>query len=118
MGVGKAHSVNTVQCRKKKGRHVTVRLTGKNYLTLCEVKVFGFSCAGSRITLISQGKKATQSSEGWGGKPSRAIDGNTDQKYGKKSCTHTQKQKGWWKVDLGSKFKIDHVVVWNRADCC
>jgi len=45
--VGKAHAVNTVQCRKRKGRHVTVRLTGTNYLTLCEVKVYGSSCGGS-----------------------------------------------------------------------
>ena len=42
---------------------------------------------------------ATQSSEGWSGRPSRAIDGNTNQNYGKASCSHTaigDKVRGRW----------------------
>jgi hypothetical protein len=69
--------------------------------------------------LISTNKPASQSSEGWAGKASRAVDGKTDGRYGHGSCTHTQSQhRAWWKVDLGASYNIHRVVVWNRADCC
>jgi hypothetical protein len=63
--------------------------------------------------------KASQSSEGWGGKPSRAIDGNTNQRYPSNSCTHTHRAgRPWWKLDFGSSKMVSKVQVWNRADCC
>merc|ERR1711871_1488457 len=64
------------------------------------------------------GLKTAQSSQGWGGKSSRAIDGSVNGKYPSGTCTHTQKQKGWWKVDLGTKKHVTKVVIWNRTDCC
>merc|ERR1711959_418013 len=33
--------------------------------------------------------KTSQSSEGWSGRPSRAVDGNAAQSYGSGTCTHT-----------------------------
>ena len=44
-------------------------------------------CTG---TLLSAGMPVRQSSEGWGGRPRRAVDGNTDGRYSKKSCSHTK----------------------------
>merc|ERR1719460_1668355 len=62
---------------------------------------------------------ASQSSTGWSGAASRAIDGNADPTYWKGSCTHTYEQeKPWWQVDLGSPQKIAAVNVTNRGDCC
>lgn len=63
---------------------------------------------------------ATQSSEGWSGRPSRAIDGNTNQNYGKASCSHTAigDKDPWWKLDLGSPKLVTKVQVWNRVGCC
>merc|ERR1712216_507470 len=46
--------------------------------------------------LLSRGKPTYQGgwgggrSEGWSGRPSRAVDGRTDGRYGKGTCTHTQ----------------------------
>ena len=65
--------------------------------------------------------KTSQSSEGWSGRPSRAVDGITNQNYNHNSCTHTghpAKTKEWWKLDFGSSKKVSKVEVWNRADCC
>jgi len=62
---------------------------------------------------------ASQSSEGWAGRPSRAIDGNTNQNYGSRSCTHTNSRYGqWWKLSLGARKHVTLVEVWNRVDCC
>ena len=75
--------------------------------------------AHGKVQLVSQGKKAYQSSEGWSGRPSRAVDGNTNQNYSKGSCTHTKSSaKPWWRVDLGRAYQIEKVVLWNRNDCC
>merc|ERR1719247_2595274 len=62
---------------------------------------------------------ASQSSTGWTGVASRAIDGNADPTYWANSCTHTYGDSNpWWQVDLGSQKKIAAVNVTNRADCC
>jgi len=69
--------------------------------------------------LISRNKPASQVSEGWSGRPSRAVDGNSDGLYRSGSCTHTNRaNRPWWKVDLKATYAVDKVVVWNRADCC
>ena len=70
-------------------------------------------------SIVSQGKSAFQSSTGWGGVPSRAVDGNKNSQWGGKSCTHTNKQhNAWWRVDLGGNYLVTKVQVTNRGDCC
>ena len=63
---------------------------------------------------VAKGRPTTQSSTGFGGNSERAVDGNTNQDWGGGSCTHTAAPNGWWEVDLGAKYPIDRVVVWNR----
>ncbi|XP_033110933.1 fucolectin-5-like [Anneissia japonica] len=95
-----------------KGQYVSVSLKNQ-YLTLCEVEVFG------EELLTIKGLKATQSSLGWEGIPVRAIDGNFDTNYGEKSCTHTMKQpENWWMVDLGKSYRVKEVKIYNRAGMC
>jgi len=78
-----------------------------------------FPFALSAQTNVAQGKKAKQSSVAYGGNPDRAIDGNTDGQWGKKSVTHTQDERSaWWELDLGEVYGIDRIVIWNREDCC
>ena len=73
-------------------------------------------CAG--VTGLVSGT-ASQSSEGWSGAPSRAIDGNTAQSYRSSSCTHTRNTGNpWWKLTMAAEQAIAKVEVWNRADCC
>ena len=68
---------------------------------------------------IAKGKTAYQSSEGWGGKPARALDGNVNPLWAGASCTHTQIQdKAWWAVDLGAVKAVKRVAITNRGDCC
>lgn len=63
---------------------------------------------------------ATQSSTGWGGEASRAIDGNTDGNYGSNSTTHTETgdPAPSWQVRLQETSAIDRIVLWNRTNCC
>jgi len=63
---------------------------------------------------------ATQSSEGWGGAPGRAIDGNTSGVWGNNSTTHTAPGDAapWWQVDLGQVTTLTHIIIWGRTDCC
>ncbi len=63
---------------------------------------------------------ASQSSTGFGGSASRAIDGNTDGNYANNSVTHNQPPEdgAWWEVDLGAMTPIGRICIWWRTDCC
>ncbi len=69
---------------------------------------------------IALGKTASQSSEGFGGVPSRANDGNTDGQYFTgSSVMHTLFEvRPWWQVNLVSQRVVNQVEVYNRLDCC
>ena len=82
-------------------------------------------CAGNVECLVdgpnkALGKPATQSSQGWGGTPDRAVDGNTNGQWGGGSVTHTDNpgSPSWWEVDLLDTYDIGSIVLWNRLDCC
>jgi len=65
------------------------------------------------------GFTASQSSTGWGGVASRAIDGNTSGKYTDNSCSHSGGNKNnWWKADFHKPYVIASVKIFNRNDCC
>jgi putative heme-binding domain-containing protein len=103
------------QGKKKgvEGRFVRIELPGGGKtLTLAEVQVLS---DGANVAMRG---KATQSSMSHGGKPERAIDGNTSGAYGDGTATHSREQdlSPWWEVDLGRELPIDAVVVWNRTD--
>lgn len=70
---------------------------------------------------IAVGKAITASSEGWGGSPSRANDGNTDGNYGNNSVYHSadNDNEPYIEIDLGfvSPF-ISQVILYKRTDCC
>ncbi len=62
---------------------------------------------------------ATQSSTGFGGAPSRAIDGNTSGQWASGTISHTTNEAGsWWEVELFGDSTVDTIVLWNRMDCC
>jgi len=68
---------------------------------------------------VAAGKPTSQSSTGYGGSSSRAVDGNGDTSWGGSSCTHTNSESNpWWRVDLGEEMEVDAVSVTNRGDCC
>ena len=70
---------------------------------------------------IALGKPTKQSTTGYGGKSSRAVDGNKDGNFYHYSCTHTEwesKTSPWWRVDLGQSSKVAQVKIVNREDCC
>ena len=71
------------------------------------------------ISNLALNKVVTQSSTSFGGDARRAVDGNTDGRYGNRSVTHTlNSNKPWWKVDLGADRTINSVKLFNRVDCC
>jgi galactose oxidase len=64
-------------------------------------------------------KNTSQSSTGYGGISSRAVDGNTSGNYNAQSVTHTANEsQPWWQVDLGTSSTLTQINVWNRTDCC
>ena len=74
------------------------------------------------VSNIALNKVATQSSIGWNGAASRAVDGNTNGVYNVGSVTHTQRgdvtTPAWWEVDLGEVNHISAIKLWNRTNCC
>lgn len=70
-------------------------------------------------TNIAIGGTASQSTTWNGNVASRAIDGNTDGDWSQNQITHTDEaSQQYWDLDLGSVSQIDHILVWNRTDCC
>ena len=67
---------------------------------------------------IAKNKPATQSSTSYGGSAERAVDGNTASSWSGMSCTHTNSERAWWRVDLNNDFDISGIKITNRGDCC
>jgi putative heme-binding domain-containing protein len=95
-----------------KTRFVRIELPGKGTLTLAEVEVFSYG-----VNVARKGK-ANQKNTAYEGDAARAIDGNTKGSYGAGSSTHTEEGTGnpYWEVDLGDKYAVDKIVVYNRTD--
>jgi alpha-L-fucosidase 2 len=91
---------------------VRVQLAGTEYLTLAEVRVLRATTSN-----LALNKAASQSSTGWDGAASRAVDGNTDGSFWDGSVTHTEYDaNAWWQVDLGSVGSLSQVELFNRTD--
>ncbi len=107
---------------KKSGRYVRIQLAAADYLSLAEVEVLGSETSfkpKKKSANFAEGKKASQSSTGYGGDPQRAVDGKPDGNYWANSVSHTNNSpQEWWQVDLGGIKKIGKVRLWNRTDCC
>ena len=85
--------------------------TPKGVLHLAEVGIYH---AGKNLALSS---KASQSSQFGDASADRAIDGNTDGSFGKKSVSHTNNEtKPWLEIDLGAEKEIDQIKIYNRRD--
>jgi hypothetical protein len=70
-------------------------------------------------TNIALNKPTMQSSTGWDGVSSRAVDGDKNPGYAFGSCTHTlQDPASWWAVDLGAGTQVSMVAITKRTDAC
>ncbi|KAL5252435.1 hypothetical protein ACHWQZ_G015268 [Mnemiopsis leidyi] len=94
--------------------NIKIVAAADQFLTLCEVKVLSDPRAEGNLAF---GKHTMQSSTGWGGVPSRAVDGIESGHWGHGSCTHTAGA-GWWMVDLREAYAVKRVWIQNRVDCC
>uniref|UniRef100_A0A667WKR1 F5/8 type C domain-containing protein n=1 Tax=Myripristis murdjan TaxID=586833 RepID=A0A667WKR1_9TELE len=119
-----AGGTQTFKCNGMRGRYVNIVIPGKRqYLTLCEVEVYGEPArdivpTGELCINIARGGKVAQSSTSKNGVPEKAIDGNRANKWKQGSCTHTKEDfKPWWRLDLLKTYKVSYVTVTNRADC-
>lgn len=109
--------------RSRRNRRTRVQIrrgrSRRNRRTRVQIRRGHKGAAKCRSRLVSFHKKARQSSTTHGGSASRAVDGNTNGRYARGSCTHTARTKRpWWRVDLRKMRRVRKVVVWNRQDCC
>ncbi|KAG8547782.1 hypothetical protein GDO81_027520 [Engystomops pustulosus] len=66
-----------------------------------------------------QGRPTQSSNAGWLSTGQNAIDGNTDSLYLHGSCFSTNFELSpWWRLDLLKSYKISHILITNRGDCC
>jgi hypothetical protein len=62
---------------------------------------------------------AIQSSISFGAPAGRAVDGNTDGIFYKRSVTHTGNEyQSWWELMLDESADIEDILLYNRMDCC
>ncbi|XP_063693608.1 uncharacterized protein LOC134825361 [Bolinopsis microptera] len=102
------------------GTNIRIEAAPKQYLALCEVKVFSDPTAEvgeDRLVNLAYLRPTSQSSTEWGGVSSRAVDGNEAGAWKSGACTHTASA-GWWMVDLEDNYIVNKVWVKNRIDCC
>jgi hypothetical protein len=70
-------------------------------------------------TNVALSGSASQSSTGFSGFASLAIDGNTGGNFYGGTVTHTNLEAApWWQVVLAADAPVVDVIVWNRTDCC
>jgi len=92
-----------------------------DYITICEFEISGEAPAtpDDAAGLITPESATSQSTEGWSGAASRAVDGSTETSWGEASCTHTQNgDPEWWQVALGASFNVWDFNLYHRTDCC
>uniref|UniRef100_A0A8C7DQD7 Fucolectin tachylectin-4 pentraxin-1 domain-containing protein n=1 Tax=Oncorhynchus kisutch TaxID=8019 RepID=A0A8C7DQD7_ONCKI len=108
-----AGETNTFQCNEMDGRYVVVVIyVRKEYLTLCELEVYGTPAVNVALKGV-----ASQSSLNGYGNAHNAIDGNRESNYDKRSCTHTEQETNpWWRVDLLDVTRVTAVSITNRGD--
>lgn len=92
------------------------RLSNLNDCLVHHTYYIGF--ATDLTNLACCGKETYQTDTFGIGKSDLAVDGNTNQYYRNESCSHTISQNAIWEVDLGNVVVIDHVIIYNRLDCC
>ncbi|MDX1690764.1 MAG: discoidin domain-containing protein, partial [Acidimicrobiia bacterium] len=82
----------------------------------------GVEVADDAYTNVALGRPARHaSSQQWriGTDAGLAVDGDRDGDIDAGSVAITYRvSEAWWEVDLGVPTDIDHVVLWNRTDCC
>ncbi|XP_066444790.1 fucolectin-4-like [Eleutherodactylus coqui] len=64
--------------------------------------------------------RSTQSSRfDWNSDAINAIDDNPDSNFFHGSCSSTSLDMSpWWRVDLLRPYRISHITITNRGDCC
>lgn len=70
---------------------------------------------------VSLRESVSQSTTGYKGVASRAVDGKTDGRWGQGSVTHTVIRSGnytYWVLAFKYQVSIKRVRIWNRTDCC
>uniref|UniRef100_H3AF12 Fucolectin tachylectin-4 pentraxin-1 domain-containing protein n=1 Tax=Latimeria chalumnae TaxID=7897 RepID=H3AF12_LATCH len=108
-------------CYGTVGRYVTVLIPNRTeFLTLCEVEVFGsVPLAGEEQNVALTSEVMQSSLYHVDGIPEHAVDGNHDSHYSSLSCMYTQKEwEPWFRVDLLQVHKVSAVTIANRGDCC
>lgn len=78
----------------------------------------GGSIGSASTTTLASRCNTFQSSTAFGGRSSRAVDGNSDGVYANGSVTHTDLQDNpAWHVEI-TPGRIDNIIIFNRTDCC
>nr|XP_060633183.1 uncharacterized protein LOC132776031 [Anolis sagrei ordinatus] len=108
------------ECDEMPGQYVTITIPQRlEYLSLCEVQVYGQRIIPPVRNVAYDGKAYESSSYDSLSAPEHAIDGSTDAYYLRGHCTHTKLEVNpWWMVDLRARFRVLSVAVTNRGDCC
>ncbi|KAM3931075.1 fucolectin-like [Leptodactylus fuscus] len=78
------------------------------------------SCSNDKLQNAALRGRATHSTNLGGLSAAiNAIDGNVDPNYKHGSCFCSQSEHSpWWRVDLLETYRISHVTITNRGDCC
>ncbi|XP_075117634.1 fucolectin-7-like [Leptodactylus fuscus] len=109
-------------CNRMEGQYVSVVIPGRpEYLTLCEVEVYGEPVPEASINIARNGEASQISDYIYRikGHAKNAIDGNKNPEFRGGSCILTEKEEDpWWKLNLKKIYKISNVVITTRRDCC
>ena len=99
---------------KVAGRFVRIEAAKghSGFITISEVEIYSAGKNIARAGTANQSSNYRPNSAA-----NKAIDGTNNGTFASCSCT-TEQTDPWWEVDLGSVQSIDHILVYNRSDCC
>ena len=99
---------------KISGRFVRIEAAKghSGFITISEVEIYS---AGKNIARAGTAKQS--SDYNGASRAAKAIDGTNDGSFASCACTREQVDP-WWEIDLGADQAIDHILIYNRNDCC
>lgn len=112
------HSLEIIRIENHSDQTFTVSYESADVSKSADLNLYGIDFAN--ISNLAYLRETSQSSTGYGGESSRAVDGDTNGLFMENSVTHTNEQPNpWWQVKLDKTYNIGEVKVYNRTDeCC
>jgi len=96
----------------------SVSVTARDPAGLTSTRTFDWAVTAN-VALGGTASQVSQLQVGLDLSASQAIDGNNNGDFEAFTMAHTDSAaEAWWEIDLGSRYELSRIEIFNRTDCC